>query len=391
MKIKSLSGADAAGEAMRQINPDVAPVYPITPQTPIMHKFAQFVADGEVKTEMIRVESEHSAMSAAIGSCAAGARTMTATSSQGLALMIEIVLIAPPMRLPIVMNLVNRALSGPINIHCDHSDGMLARDSGWIQLYSEDAQEVYDNNMIALRLAEEENVRLPVMVCQDGFVTSHEVMRVEVQEDAEIGKFIREFKPEHPLLDTEHPITYGAIDMFDYYFEHKRQQVEALTFVFEAFSRISEEYSRICGRKLDLIEGYRLEDAEIAVVCLNSAAGSTKYIVDELRGRGIKAGLLKIRMFRPFPKVQIMEALKGLKAFAVLDRAESFSLQGGPLFIDVRSSFYGSRNQPKTIDYVYGLGGRELTLEHIRKVFAELEEIKGKEDYDYIRYLGVRQ
>ena len=391
MKIKSLSGADAAGEAMRQINPDVAPVYPITPQTPIMHKFAQFVADGDVSTEMIRVESEHSAMSAAIGSCAAGARTMTATSSQGLALMIEIVYIAPPLRLPIVMNLVNRALSGPINIHCDHSDGMLCRDSGWIQLYSEDAQEVYDNNLIAVRLAESEKVRLPAMVCQDGFVTSHEVMRVDIIEDAEVKKFIGEFKPNYPLLDTAHPVTYGAIDMFDYYFEHKRQQSEALSFVFEAFNKISEEYSKISGRKLKLIEGYKLEDAEIAVVCLNSAAGSARYVIDELRVKGIKAGLLKLRMFRPFPKVQLVEALKHLKAFAVLDRAESFSLMGGPLFIDVRSSFYGCKNQPKTVDYIYGLGGRELTLEHIRKVFSELEQIKKQEDYDQIRYLGVRE
>jgi pyruvate ferredoxin oxidoreductase alpha subunit len=391
MKIKSMSGADAAGEAMRQIDPDVVPAYPITPQTPIMHKFAQYIADGAVKTELIRVESEHSAMSAAVGSCAAGARTMTATSSQGLALMIEIVYIAPPLRLPIVMNLVNRALSGPINIHCDHSDGMLARDSGWVQIYSEDGQEVYDNNMIAIRLAEDEKVRLPVMVCQDGFITSHEVMRVDILEDEEIRKFAGEFKPNYPLLDVEHPVSYGAIDMFDYYFEHKRQQSEALTFVFEAFEKITKEYAKISGKKLELIEPYRLEDADLAIVCLNSAAGSARYVVDELREKGVKAGLLKVRMFRPFPKVQIMESLRGLKAFAVLDRADSFSLTGGPLFVDVRSSFYGAKQQPKAVDYIYGLGGRELTLEHIRKVFSELDELKNKENFDYIRYLGVRE
>jgi pyruvate ferredoxin oxidoreductase alpha subunit len=391
MKIKSLSGADASGEAMRQIDPDVVPAYPITPQTPIMHKFAQYIADGDVRTHMIRVESEHSAMSAAIGSAAAGARTMTATSSQGLALMIEIVYIAPPMRLPIVMNLVNRALSGPLNIHCDHSDGMLARDSGWIQLYSEDGQEAYDNTIVATKLAEDEKVRLPAMVCQDGFITSHEVTRVDVLEDEEVRKFVGEYRAHHPLLDTEHPVTYGAIDMFDYYFEHKRQQSEAYTFVFDAFERISAEYAKISGRKMGLIEPYKLDDAEIAIVCMNSTAGGVKYIVDELRAKGVKAGLLKIRMFRPFPKVQIMEALRHLKAFAVMDRAESMSLQGGPLFIDVRSTFYGSRQQPKTVDYIYGLGGRELTLEHIRQVFSETQQIKNQENYDYIRYIGVRE
>jgi pyruvate ferredoxin oxidoreductase alpha subunit len=295
------------------------------------------------------------------------------------------------MRLPIVMNLVNRALSGPLNIHCDHSDGMLARDCGWIQLYSEDGQEAYDNTLVATKLAEDEKVRLPAMVCQDGFITSHEVTRVEVLEDNEVKKFVGEYKSHHPLLDTDHPVTYGAIDMFDYYFEHKRQQSEALTFVFEAFERIAAEYAKISGRKLNLIEPYRLEDAEIAIVCMNSAAGGVKYIVDELREKGVKVGLLKIRMFRPFPKVQIMEALKHLKAFAVLDRAESMSLQGGPLFIDVRSAFYGTKSQPKALDYIYGLGGRELTLEHIRKVYAVVGQVKTQENFDYIRYLGVRE
>jgi pyruvate ferredoxin oxidoreductase alpha subunit len=214
---------------------------------------------------------------------------------------------------------------------------------------------------------------------------------VDVLEDKEVKKFVGEYKAHHPLLDVEHPVTYGAIDMFDYYFEHKRQQSEALTFVFDAFHRISEEYAKLSGRKLNLIEPYRLDDADIAIVCMNSAAGGARFIVDELREKGVKAGLLKIRMFRPFPKVQIMEALRHLKMFAVLDRAESMSLQGGPLFIDVRSSFYGTPRQPKTVDYIYGLGGRELTLDHIRKVFTEMGQLKSQENYDYIRYLGVRE
>jgi pyruvate ferredoxin oxidoreductase alpha subunit len=391
MKITSLSGADAAGEAMMQIGPHVVPAYPITPQTPIMHKFAQFISDGLVKTELITVESEHSAMSAAVGAAAAGARTMTATSSQGLALMIEIVYIASSLRLPIVMSVVNRALSGPINIHCDHSDSMMARDSSWIQIYSEDPQEVYDNTIIAVKLAEDMKVRLPVMVCQDGFITSHEVTRVDVLEDNEVSNFVGEYRATHPLLDVDHPVTWGAIDMFDYYFEHKRQQSEAMTYVFDTFNRVAEDYSRLSGRKASIIEPYRLEDAEIAIICLNSSAGSVRFIVDEMRKIGIKAGLLKIRMFRPFPKQQIGSALKNVNAFAVLDRAETFSLQGGPLFTDVRAALFSMNERPKGVNYIYGLGGRDLTLDHIRKVFDDLTRIETQTDYDYIRYLGVRE
>ena len=387
----AFTGAEAAAEAMKHIDPDVVAAYPITPQTPVMHAFASFVADGEVHSDLIRVESEHSAMSAAVGSSAAGARTMTATASQGLALMAEIVYIASSTRLPIVMNVVNRALSGPINIHCDHSDSMMVRDSSWIQLYSENPQEVYDNTIIAQRVAENNKVRLPAMVCQDGFITSHEVMRVDTLEKEQVQKFIGEYKPENSLLYVDKPVTYGPLDLFDFYFEHKRQQSEAIKFVFDAFEEAAAEYEKISGRKASLIEPYKMDDAEFAIVCMSSSAGSVKYIVDEMREQGKKVGLLKIRMFRPFPAMLIAGELRNVKAFAVLDRAESFSLQGGPLFIDVRSALYEVKENPKTLNYIYGLGGRELTLDHIRHVYKELSEINGADEFPKVRYLGVRE
>ena len=391
MKTKAFTGAEAAAQAMKQVNPDVVAAYPITPQTPVMHAFAKFVADGDVKSELIRVESEHSAMSASVGASAAGGRAMTATASQGLALMAEIVYIASSLRLPIVMNVVNRALSAPINIHCDHSDSMLVRDSSWLQLYSEDPQDVYDNMIVAQKIAENDKVRLPAMVCQDGFITSHEVMRVDVLEDDQVRNYVGEFKPSYPLLDINNPVTYGPLDLFDYYFEHKRQQSEAITHVFEAFNQASEQYSKISGRKLNLVEPYKLEDAELAICCLSSSAGSVKFVVDELRQKGLKVGLLKIRMFRPFPAKQIVDALKNVKAFAVLDRSESFSLLGGPVFIDMRSAFYEQNQKPKAINYIYGLGGRELNLDHIRKVFNELAQVKEQPQYELVRFLGVRE
>ncbi|MFH1212161.1 MAG: pyruvate ferredoxin oxidoreductase, partial [Candidatus Woesearchaeota archaeon] len=264
---KALSGAEASAEAMRQINPDVCPVYPITPQTPIMMKFAEFVADGKVDTELIRVESEHSAMSASVGSSAAGARTMTATSSVGLALMMEIVYIASSLRLPIVMNLANRALSGPINIHCDHSDSMAARDSGWLQFYAENAQEAYDHTIMALKIAENKEVMLPVMCCQDGFITSHCVEKVDILDDNAVHKFIGEYLPEHGLLfNIEKPATVGGLDLFDYYFEHKKQQIEAMESSKEIIKKVFKDYEEISGKKYDFVEPYLIEDAERIIV-----------------------------------------------------------------------------------------------------------------------------
>ncbi|MFC2061030.1 pyruvate ferredoxin oxidoreductase [Elusimicrobiota bacterium] len=390
-KIVALTGTDAVAEAMRQIDPDVVAAYPITPQTAIVMKFSTFVADGKVNTEVIPVESEHSAMSACVGASAAGARTMTATAANGLALMWEIVYIAASTRLPIVMPVVNRALSGPINIHCDHSDSMGARESGWIQIYNESAQEVYDNVICAIKIAENSNVLLPVMVMQDGFITGHALERVKINTDEAVKKFVGTYKPEYPLLDVEKPVTYGPLDLFDYYFEHKRQQSEAMLHVPKVIDEVYAEYEKISGRKYNRIETYKTDDAELVIVALNSTIGTAKDVVDELREKGSKAGLVFPRMIRPFPGEELSEILSKFKAVTVLDRSEAFSSQGGPLFAEVRSSLYESGARPLINNYIYGLGGREINPGQIKQIFDDLSEaVKTGKVKDRISYLGVR-
>jgi pyruvate ferredoxin oxidoreductase alpha subunit len=369
-----LTGDQAVAYAMKQIEPDVVAAYPITPQTEIVMYFSNYVANGEVRTETIQVESEHSAMSACIGASAAGARTMTATSANGLALMWEVAYIAASLRLPIVMPVVNRALSGPINIHCDHSDSMGARDSGWLQIYCETAQEVYENTILAVKIAEHKDILLPVMVCQDGFITSHGVEGLELFDDKEVKDFIGEYKSGHPLLDVEHPVTYGPLDLPDYYFEHKRQQSEAMKNALKVVPDILEEFKNAFGKKYDFIEAYKLEDAEIAVVVLSSTAGTARIVVDDLRKQGIKAGLLRPRIFRPFPKEKITHALKDVKAVAILDRSESFSAEGGPLYTEIKAALYDSDIKPFVTNYIYGLGGRDIFPEDIKKVFEDLQK-----------------
>lgn len=387
---KALTGAESVAEAMKQINPDVVPAYPITPQTDIMHTFAKFVADGKVNSEMILVESEHSAMSAAVGAAAAGARVMTATASNGLALMHEIVYIAASSRLPIVMAVANRALSGPINIHCDHSDTMAERDSGWLQIYCENNQEAYDTTLLAVRLAEHKDVRLPVMVCMDGFITSHNIEGVEILDDKDVKDFVGELKMDYPLLNTEKPITFGPLDFYDYYFEHKRQQSEGINNARNAFPKIAKELSAITGRDYDFIEEYKSSDAEFIVVIMSSSAGTTKDVVDDLRAKGIKAGLVKIRMYRPFPFFEVGEAIKNAKVVAILDRTESFGAVGGPLFNEVRSAITDMKKKPKTINYVFGLGGREYNKSLANKVFEEIQGYEDKDVKELVHYLGVR-
>ncbi|MDI6640726.1 MAG: transketolase C-terminal domain-containing protein [Elusimicrobiota bacterium] len=390
-KILVLTGDQAAAEAMRQINPDVVAAYPITPQTEIVMNFAQFVADGLVDTEMIPIESEHSAMSACIGASAAGARAMTATSSQGLALMGEMLYIASGLRLPIVMPVVNRALSAPINIHGDHSDSMGVRDSGFIQLYCENAQEVYDLTIAAIRIAEHPEILLPVMVCQDGFITSHCSEQVNIYDDKDVKNFIGEYKPHYPLLDINHPVTYGPIDLQDYYFEHKRQQSEAMKKALEKIPEIFEEFKKAFGEKYDFIEKYNLDDAEIALLALSSTCGTAKAVVEQLRQKGIKAGMIKLQVFRPFPAEEIVTACKNLKALAVLDRAEALSACGGPVFTEVNSALFTANYQLSTINYIYGLGGRDIDTEQIQSVYQELQEIvKTGKIKSIVNYLGVR-
>jgi pyruvate ferredoxin oxidoreductase alpha subunit len=391
--IVPLTGDQAVAEAMRQIEPDVIAAYPITPQTEIVMTFSQFVADGRVKTEMIPVESEHSAMSACVGSAAAGARTMTATSANGLALMWEIVYIAASTRLPIVMPVVNRALSGPINIHCDHSDTMGARDSGWIQIYAETAQEAYENTILAIRIAEHKDILLPVMVCQDGFITSHAVDGVEIFDDTSVKEFIGEYKPQMPtLLDTDNPVTYGPIDLQDYYFEHKRQQAEAVKNAMEIIPSIMDEFNETfsCGHKI--IEEYMMDDAEAAIVVMSSTAGTTKSVVDSLRGKGIKAGLVKPCLFRPFPKDYIIKALSKVKIAAVLDRAESFSGCGGPLFSEIKSAMYDSKQKPYLLNYIFGLGGKDIFPKDIEGVYKDiLNTLRTGIMREQVNYIGVRE
>ena len=365
--LELLTGGEAVAEAMRQIDPDVVPVYPITPQTPIIQTFAKFVADGAAHGELVDVESEHSAMSAAIGSALAGARTMTATSSQGLALMAEVVYIAAAMRAPIVMAVGNRALSGPINIHCDHSDSMLIRDSGVVQLFAENAQEAYDLTVLGTRLAERPEVLLPVLVCQDGFTITHSAEPVALLGDAAVRRFVGEYAIPHPLLESDHATTHGPFAMPDYYFELRRQQIAALEAALDALPELALEYEHVSGRAYGVLEPYRLEDADRVLVALGSAAGTIKDVVDELRDEGEQVGLVKIVSFRPFPAAALVELLREVPSVIVLDRAAS---PGGaaPLRAEVASALSG---QGTYVDgHVYGLGGRDLHPEDVRDVFA---------------------
>lgn len=386
-----LSGNEAVATAMKQINPDVVAAFPITPSTEIPQYFSTFVANGSVDTEFVAVESEHSAMSACIGAEAAGSRAMTATSANGLSLMWEMIYIASSLRLPIVMNLVNRAVSGPLNIHNDHSDAMGVRDAGWIMLFSENNQEAYDNNLMAHKIAENKDVQLPIMICQDGFITSHSIENIELENDEDVKKFVGEYHPEHYLLNKKEPMAIGPLDLQAYLFEHKAQQGNAMKAAKQVILDVSKEFEKWTGRHYDLFEEYKLDDAEIAIVCMNSTAGTTKAVVDKLREQGVKAGLLKIRVYRPFPGEEVAKALSHLKAVAVLDKSDSLNAIGGALFEDVVSSMYVAKQNVPVVNYVYGIGGRDTTKKEINSVYTDLAEIakNGKVENPY-RYLGLR-
>ena len=387
-----LSGNEAAAIAMKQINPDVVAAFPITPSTEIPQYFSTFVSNGTVDTEFVAVESEHSAMSACVGAEAAGARAMTATSANGLSYMWEMIYIASSLRLPIVMSLVNRAVSGPLNIHNDHSDAMGVRDAGWIMLFSENNQEAYDNLIMAHRIAENKDVLLPLMVCQDGFITSHSIENIELIEDDKVKEFVGTYKPEHYLLNDKEPIAVGPLDVQSYLFEHKYQQAEAMRNAKKVILEVAKDFEKMTGRKYSFFEEYRMEDAEIAVVCMNSTAGTTKTVVDELREKGIKAGMIKVRVFRPFPAEEIAEALGNLKAVAIMDKADSLNAMGGALYEDVISSMYTAKKQVPAISYVYGIGGRDTTSNNIHEVFDYLTQVAktGEIDNPY-RYVGLRK
>jgi len=390
-KVVAVTGNEACANALRQVNPDVCGIYPITPQTDMMQRYASFISDGKVDTEAILVESEHSSMSACIGAAAAGGRVITATSSQGLALMWEMLFIAAGDRLPIIMPVVNRALSAPLNIHGDHSDAMGARDTGWIQIWSENAQEAYDNTIQAFRIGEHMDIRLPVMVCQDGFIISHSIERMEYLEDKEVKDFVGPYKNFLPLLDLEKPKSYGPLILTDLYHEYKRAQHEVMTKVSAVTLEVAKEFEKLSGRKYGLFETYRLEDAEVAIVILNSAAGTTKDVIDDFRAKGIKAGLLKPRLFRPFPYTEIADALKHTKAVCVMDRADSFGGYG-PLFMEVSSALYQADSRPLMMNKIYGLGGRDYLPSHAAQVITELDSIAKSGSVKTVKeYIGVRE
>ena len=387
-----LSGNEAVATAMKQINPDVVAAFPITPSTEIPQYFSTFVSNGQVDTEFVAVESEHSAMSACIGAEAAGARAMTATSANGLSLMWEMIYIASSLRLPIVLSLVNRAVSGPLNIHNDHSDAMGVRDAGWIMLFSENNQEAYDNTIMAHRIAEHKDVMLPLMVCQDGFITSHSIENIELIEDSKVKEFVGEYHPEHYLLNKKEPIAVGPLDLKAYLFEHKFQQAEDMRNAKQVIKQVSEDFEKLTGRKYSFFEEYKSEDADYIIVCMNSTAGTTKYVVDYLREKGIKAGLVKVRMYRPFPAEELAAALSKAKVVAVLDKSDSLNGAGGALFEDVISGMYTNNVHVPTVNYVYGIGGRDTTVEDIESVYEDLSKIDtSKKIEDPYRYLGVRR
>jgi len=370
-----LSGNEAVAVAMRQINPDVFAMFPITPSTEIPQYFAQYVADGRVDTEFICVESEHSALSACIGAEAAGCRAVTATSSAGLSYMNEVLYVAGSLRLPVVLAVANRALTGPININHDYSDSMAERDSGFIQLYAENNQEVYDNYLMAHRIAEHPLVRLPLMVCLDGFITSHAIENIELEEDDTVKAFAGQYHPENYLLKKKNPLAVGPYGISAYYMEARVAQAEAMKNARRVITDVAEDFERTFGRKYGLIEEYRMEDAEIAIVLMGSSAGTAKAAVDGLRAEGVKAGVIKVRVFRPFPGPELEKALKNCRAAAVLDKSEGFSACGGPLFAETAGALFNTSCGLKMIDIVYGLGGRDFTVSAARSVFERLKQI----------------
>ena len=370
MAIKDrMSGNEAVATAMRQINPDVMGAFPITPSTEIPQYFSKYIADGKVDTEFVAVESEHSAMSTCIGASAAGARAITATSSAGLAFMWELLYVAASSRLPITMAVVNRALTGPININND--------------------QEVYDNYIQAMPISE--YCRLPIMVCQDGFITSHAVENIELLDDDQVKSFVGEYEPEDYLLKAENPLSVGPYGVSPYYMEVKKAQAEAMKAAKKRILEVASDFEKLSGRKYGFFEEYKMEDAEVAVVVIGSSAGTGKASVDDLRKKGVKAGLIKIRVFRPFPMEELSKALSKVKAVAVMDKCESFSACGGPLFAETRSALYDLKERPFAVNYVYGLGGRDVTTETFEEIYGELLRIADTgEAGEVYRHIGVR-
>ena len=400
----ALNGDEAVAYAAKQSDVDVVAAYPITPQTIIVEKFSEYVANGEVQTEFVCTESEHSALAACLAASATGARTFTASASAGLALMHEMLFVTSGCRAPVVMAIANRALSAPLNIHGDQSDSMAERDSGWVQIYVENAQEAYDSIIQAFRIAEDISVSLPVIVGLDGFTLSHTLENVTVLSDDDVMKFVgtrqlpnvltHEGKSVPFKLDPENPMTMGPIALTNYYFEFKRQQEEAMKNALAKIQEINSEFAEITDRSYGdgLVEKYQLEDAEVAVVCVGSTSGTLKTIVDELRQEGVKAGLLRLRTFRPLPVEALRSALENVKVIAVMDKSMSFGGNGGAVYHEVRHVLYDSKSHPKVVNYIYGLGGRDSSPRELRGVYEDLLRIlKSGTVEKQINYLGLRE
>jgi pyruvate ferredoxin oxidoreductase alpha subunit len=403
-KTLAMNGDEAVAYAAKQSDVDIVAAYPITPQTIIVEKFSEYVANGEVDTEFVCVESEHSALAACLAASLTGARAFTATASAGLALMHEMVYVTAGCRAPVVMAVTNRALSAPINIHCDHSDVMAERDSGWIQLWAENSQETYDSIIQAFRIAEHPDLLTPVIVNLDGFFLSHTLENMKVLPDEVVKEFVgtRQFPlvmshegKEVPFkLDPDNPLTMGPFDLPDYYFEHKRQQEDAMHKAPKIIKEVHDEYAELTGRSYGngFVDAYRLEDAEIATVCLGSAAGTTKTVVDQLRKQGVKAGVLRIRAFRPMPVEDIWKALESVKAIAVMDRSNSVGGDGGPLFHEIRHVLYDTQPHRNIVDYIYGLGGRDMPPKIIQSIYKDLTEIvETGRVKKFVQFAGVRE
>jgi len=398
--LMGLNGDEAVAYATKQVNPDVVAAYPITPQTIIVERFSEYVADGIVDTEFVAVESEHSAMSCSVGASAAGARAFTATAANGLALMWEILYIASSLRLPIVMAVANRALSGPINIHNDHSDSMGARDSGWIQIYCENAQEVYDASVTAWRIGEHLKIQLPVMVCLDGFTLSHTMENVMTLPDEVVQKFVGErpfINVEGHLgeaelrLNPDAPLTMGPLDLQDFYFEHKMHQVEALKDSLKFIKDVEKEWAKVSGRSYEYVEPYLMDDAEVAVIGMGSAMGTVRHVVDELRAEGVKAGVIKLRLFRPFPVADLKKAVGSVPALGVMEKCISFGAPASPLMEEIMTAYYHDQEKPMMANYVVGLGGKDVSPTMIREIYSSLlTNKKAGKVSKLMSYIGVR-
>ena len=381
----AINGDNAVALAWRQINPDVCAAYPITPQTIIVEKFAEYVANGEVDTEFVCVESEHSALTLCTSSASAGARTFTATASQGLAYMWEMLPITAAMRVPLIMAVANRAVSGPININNDHGDAMAARDCGWIMLFSENVQEAYDMSIIAPRIAEHADVQLPCMVNLDGFVLTHAIERMTTVDTQVIRNFIGEHRPMYPLLDTKHPVSHGNMDGPDYYYPHKYQSVVAMQHALGVCESVFSDFKRITGREYKLVEEYMCEDAEYVAVILGSSFGTMKATVDLLRSKGMKVGCAMPRVFRPWPIEALAKMMAGKKAVVVYDKHLSIGAYG-PMFPEVAAAGTDLEEMPKMYNVIYGLGGADATVAGFEKSFEAVVNGKAQK----IHYLGVR-